>query len=576
MRYSVLLLALMTSAALAQPVMTTFDPAADGFLFDNRFRNQFTRDIETAGLCGGMVYAALDYRAAADRARPAQWFRPAQGTALRQYLYDRNVNQIVSNVDRWVELGANPGGARSSEYFSWGLEGSPSRQFERIKASVDAGQPVPLGLQGCGPDCCGPNGDKCSGNHVILAIGYEENASPRENKIFVYDPNFPTQTLTMVPRPDDPDGGPFYTYTEYEGRTTNEGVALDQRWLTYYADMNYSPRRPPITPRLQYPNDGKVHALVLHFQTGGDDFRGGNIGVTITTWDRRTFTFPNVNTGDRWLGNTTEPVLVELGAGVDRELFKDITITTPMSGGIGGDNWNLDALILDVLPDVGDRRLIRFPARGQQPVHRFTGKAPTWTGEIMRDPLINDRAPTTLEQGFDRPGYDYRSFTVTSDNYRQGCQQVCDRDTECAAWTYVTSTRTCWLKDDLPPKVPNSGTISGIKFTLVAEDVRRQREGAEPEAPTERETPLFPESDRTTLELRTDRPGSDYRNFTVRGGNYRVGCQRVCEQDGRCQAWTFVRSSSTCWLKNGLPAKRPHEDAISGIRMSLIRQDLDR
>ena len=45
---------------------------------------------------------------------------------------------------------------------------------------------------------------------------------------------------------------------------------------------------------------------------------------------------------------------------------------------------------------------------------------------------------------------------------------------------------------------------------------------------------------------------------------------------GRFKAWTFSLSSNRCWLKDGLPAKRSNADTISGIRMSLLREDLNR
>lgn len=564
---ALLLFALLASAAPAQPVRTAFDPATDGFLFDNRFRNQFTRDIETAGLCGGMVYAALDYFAEASRQRPVQWFRPAQGTPLRQYLYDRNVHQITSSLDRWVELGVNPGGARSEEFFSWGLEGSPSGQFERVKASIDAGRPIPLGLQGCGPDCCGPNGDQCSGNHVVLAIGYEEGAGPDDNRILVYDPNFPQQTLTLEPRRGVP-GGPFYTYPEYEGRTNAEGVALDQRWLTYYADMNHTPRRPPEGPRETYPADGDVHGVVLSFTTGADDLRGGALSVTVRTWDGRAFTATDVNASNRWLGGSTEMVRLDFGEGVAPGRLAEVVVEAPMRGGIGGDNWNLDRLVVYALP--GDHRdVVRVFASGEEgvPLHRFTGAAPTWRGVLQPRPA-DER--TTLERGTDRPGADYRVFPVAADAYRQRCEAACRLDPTCLAWSYRRDSGMCHLKDAVPAPRSDADATSGIKLSQVQQDLARDRAATPPPSRA------FSPTDPTTLERSTDRPGADYRSFVVESGAYRTGCQRVCQQDSRCQAWTFSLSSNRCWLKDGLPAKRSNADTISGIRMSLLREDLNR
>jgi hypothetical protein len=68
--------------------MTSLDPTTIGFVFVNTFANSFIGppvNMTTGGLCGGMSYAALDYYNAKLQT-PQQNFRPANGTALQQYL----------------------------------------------------------------------------------------------------------------------------------------------------------------------------------------------------------------------------------------------------------------------------------------------------------------------------------------------------------------------------------------------------------------------------------------------------------------------------------------------------------
>lgn len=67
-----------------------------------------------------------------------------------------------------------------------------------------------------------------------------------------------------------------------------------------------------------------------------------------------------------------------------------------------------------------------------------------------------------------------------------------------------------------------------------------------------------------------DRPGGDYANVPVRGGDPAV-CAARCERDNRCLAWSFsyprtVSREAICWLKNQVTP--PKEDAccISGVR----------
>ena len=64
MKTLTIILSLFVSQAIfAEDRMTRFDPAKHGFNFVNRFTNDFIRefDVRTSGLCGGMVYSALDY-----------------------------------------------------------------------------------------------------------------------------------------------------------------------------------------------------------------------------------------------------------------------------------------------------------------------------------------------------------------------------------------------------------------------------------------------------------------------------------------------------------------------------------
>lgn len=172
---------------------TVFDPGWAGFKFTNNFTNDFipVLDWRTNGLCGGMSYAALDYYFASSRSIPQQWYAPGNGTPLRSYLYDRQVTSLNNNLDQWFELGNNPLGTRNHEFFEWGL--SNDSRITPLRHYLDAGIPVPIGLQGTGE----------TGNHQMVAIGYDMGryagdlgSNKGEFKIFVYDPNSPNTTRT--------------------------------------------------------------------------------------------------------------------------------------------------------------------------------------------------------------------------------------------------------------------------------------------------------------------------------------------------------------------------------------------
>ncbi len=120
-------------------IMTSFKPDTNGFNFKNHFKNDFipALDIRTSGLCGGMSYAALDYYHA-HLPIPGQWFRPANKTPLHTYLYDRQVTSIVSNLDKWSEVNFNPGGARNTEFFNWGISAKKGERIDELTRAAAA------------------------------------------------------------------------------------------------------------------------------------------------------------------------------------------------------------------------------------------------------------------------------------------------------------------------------------------------------------------------------------------------------------------------------------------------------
>jgi hypothetical protein len=66
-----------------------------------------------------------------------------------------------------------------------------------------------------------------------------------------------------------------------------------------------------------------------------------------------------------------------------------------------------------------------------------------------------------------------------------------------------------------------------------------------------------------------DRPGGDYLNFAVRGGDP-AACAARCEREGRCRAWSFsyptAGMGATCWLKSTVTAPVENACCTSGVR----------
>ena len=338
---------------------TSFDPAVHGFKFANTFANNMISefDVRTDGLCGGMVYAALDYFNAG-KPIPQQNYEPTEGTGLRQYIYRRQIESLASNLDKWAELTINPFGTRNAEFYRWGLDGKPGGRIDELRREIDAGRPVALGLKGCN--------EGCKGDHQVLAIGYDMGsyqgdfgAGVEQFKIFIYDPNFPGRTMTLMAYP----AASQFRYREADGSGRRH------TWRSWFVNANYHARTPPdvaLAPR----------ELVLELETGGDDLRGGNdnLHVVALLRDGRELRFENVNNRRRWVNNSWQTVAVPLPDGVEPADIRGVRLETTFGGGLGGDNWNLDRIIAWGRTEAGRANLFdsgRDPPA--KPIFRFTG-----------------------------------------------------------------------------------------------------------------------------------------------------------------------------------------------------------
>jgi hypothetical protein len=179
-------------------VTTDFLPSRHGFAFPNSWPSQpgvvlaipgggsLRIGNAARGLCGGMVFAALDYWHAQSEP-PAE--RPDAGTPLYQFIVRRLVDSWhvpagVLRYYRWMNLPdgdvrlARP--PRRRRGVSWR---TIQQHWPHVRASIDAGQPAALGVVTMASRWPGALGH----NHQVLAYGYE--ASGSEVSIAVYDPN---------------------------------------------------------------------------------------------------------------------------------------------------------------------------------------------------------------------------------------------------------------------------------------------------------------------------------------------------------------------------------------------------
>ncbi len=114
---------------------------------------------------------------------------------------------------------------------------------------------------------------------------------------------------------------------------------------------------------------GEVKALMFTLRTGGDDLRGGNDNATATVDLGSSTVECPLNAGANWANNSVHTVRCVLPPGTQRSRIREIRIQTTASGGIGGDNWNLDAI--QVSAELTGRTLLT--QRGA-PLIRFTAE----------------------------------------------------------------------------------------------------------------------------------------------------------------------------------------------------------
>ncbi|MBK8457531.1 MAG: PAN domain-containing protein [Phyllobacteriaceae bacterium] len=160
--------------------------------------------------------------------------------------------------------------------------------------------------------------------------------------------------------------------------------------------------------------------------------------------------------------------------------------------------------------------------------------------------VLSVGAVSAMEFNKNRPGGDFMHFPLVAPLPAQ-CEAACNSNAACKAWTYVKPGHQgplaqCWLKSSAPAKVSDSCCVSGKKAAPAA-----------------------------TLDFNTDRPGSDFTDVTLPNGSTYKACRTLCNADGDCKAWTFVKpgyqgSKPRCWLKNGVPAKVSSACCTSGVK----------
>jgi hypothetical protein len=223
-----------------------FLPSGDGFAFSNSWPSAPAVSIPTPlgtvgignaadGLCGGMVFAALDYWHAQQQPPTT---RPAPGTPLYRFIVRRLINSwhIPAGVAKYYQWMNLPDADKSISVLGRTLVTQRGlawrtieQQWPQVRARIDSGQPATLGLV----TVASASPANLARNHQVLAYGYQTDGS--QVTVSVYDPNS---------GPDDGISIKFDTADPADGTTFAHNISI--RWpVRGFFLTGYSPVLPP-------------------------------------------------------------------------------------------------------------------------------------------------------------------------------------------------------------------------------------------------------------------------------------------------------------------------------------------
>ena len=179
-------------------------------------------------------------------------------------------------------------------------------------------------------------------------------------------------------------------------------------------------------------------------------------------------------------------------------------------------------MVLQNSASIGDRTSVVMHHRGQ----RATILAIMLT---LAAPGIASESSFVFIPRADSPGSDYSSI---GDSSFDECARRCDEQSECKAFTFNQFDYTCFLKRAASTDTTfHAFAITGVKLS--------------PHGPLAGTEMVNTATNIVTIP-QADSPGNDYATFTLFTS---ADCQRSCEADKACNAFTSNQGRSVCFLK---------------------------
>jgi hypothetical protein len=139
-----------------------------------------------------------------------------------------------------------------------------------------------------------------------------------------------------------------------------------RRWMQDVSCTN------PSSPGIPLAADRTIRALEVSVRTGADDLRGGNDNASVfvgLSGGRRIEV--SLNQGRRLPDYSSSTAILTLPPGTNLAQIQRLGIQTTLSGGLSGDNWNLDALTVRAI--AGDGSMQTILDQSGNPLARLTG-----------------------------------------------------------------------------------------------------------------------------------------------------------------------------------------------------------
>lgn len=188
------------------------------------------------GICGGMVFAALDHHRAG-RTLPRDPDTPGLTNYLALRLWASfHLPWGVARIYQWM---CRPDAARTGRghhptatvpYLT------TQREWPKVKAELDAGRPAPLMLIKTNSR----NPFDMGHNHQVLATGYTEDRAAGTAAVTLYEPNYP-----LAGPADEPVELRFRTH-DYDGRRMHH--SREGETVRGFFHNPYTPAVPPQWP----------------------------------------------------------------------------------------------------------------------------------------------------------------------------------------------------------------------------------------------------------------------------------------------------------------------------------------